>query len=145
MEEENKAETMNNLNVKPNSSGEKPTFEKVTTMTVEEAEFKLLNQSKKDGKDQEYFPFYLTVTYDYEGQKLYENYGGGRKYSEDNYWIGPKSALGKLKKKVDSTFDYDGTLNGLVASIKNNKVGVLTEKTMYLDQVYPKNIIQHFK
>jgi|GEM_PF-4258453 len=145
MEEEIKTETMKTEGIKINSNGEKPIFDKVTTMVITDAEFKLVSDLRKDKKNQDYKPFYLSVTYDFEGKPLYENYGGGRKYSEDNYWIGPKSALGKLKKKIDTTFDYDGTLNGLIKAIKNSQVGVLTEKTMYQDTVYPKNIIQHFK
>ena len=145
MDEENKTETMNLEGITPNSGGEKPTFDKVTTMIVTDAEFKMVSVPKKDNQDKEYKPFYLSVTYEFEGKQLYENYGGGRKYAEDNHWIGPKSALGKLKKKIDTTFDYDGTLKGMITVIKNNQVGVLTEKTMYLDTMYPKNIIQHFK
>lgn len=136
------AEEMQELDRAPETGGSKPSFEKITALTIKEAVFRIdKTKTNKDRKNREYFPFWLAVTYvDDKGNESYESYGGGHRYKETD-WIGKKSALGELKALAGATFDYDGTWAGLVKAIAGQKVGVLTVDR----QGTKKNLIQHFK
>ena len=144
-------------NLEISSGGSKPTFDKITKASVVAAELKTTPEKKedktKDGQVQTYYPVYLSVTYSVEidGQlkEIYENYSGGRLFvsESDNskrFWLGEKSALGKLKKVLEKYLEFKGTLKEIPELMKNKTVGIKTETSTVAGTEYKKNMIEVF-
>jgi hypothetical protein len=144
--------------MKIESGGSKPVFERITHMVVIEATIKTDETPKeskgKDGTTQKYYPVFLAVTYEHpdtktgEPRQSYENYGGGRLYISqskggiERLWVGPDSALGALVKVLQDNFDFNGTLKELPKLLRGCKVGVKTEVVTVSGEEYQKNIIK---
>lgn len=143
--------------MKIESGGSKPTFERITEMMVFDAVIKTDETPKeskgKDGATQKYYPVFLSVTYEHKDGKTgemrqsYENYGGGRLYISqskgvERLWVGPDSALGALVKVIQDNFDFSGTLKELPKLLKGCKVGVKTEVVTVSGEEYQKNVIK---
>lgn len=136
------------------TGGSKPTFEKVTKAVVENATLMTSKDKKvqkgKDGKpDQEYYPVFLKMTYDIDGQKAYENLGSAKMFlTEDGtpakFLIGKESALGKLKALIEDNFDFSGTVKEIPAIVKGKSVGIKTITTEVAGETYHKNLVQVF-
>jgi len=137
------------------SGGGKPLFEKMTKMTVKEAVFKVDSEIKtsmtKDGEVSKYCPIFLSVTFQYmesgEKKECFENYGGARQYGSGidgvKFWLGEKSALGKLTKLLKETMNLDLTLSDIPAILVGKDVGVRTDTFEVAGKTINKNIIKN--
>lgn len=117
---------LDRLERKPTQAGAKPDFDKIVLVKVKTAVFRTDDKPAEDSKNRKYYPFWLSITFDFGGNEIFENYGGGRRY-EDTDWIGTKSALGNLRELIRKSFDYDETLKHLVDLLLNKMVGVISE------------------
>jgi len=141
-QEEAKSQEMSDLGRIPAQGSAKPTFDKITTVTIKDAVFRVGNEQKptRDGKST-YFPFWLSITYeDSDGNEFYESFGGGHR-SPDSDWVGTQSALGEFVALCKQTFDYDGSWKELIKAIKGSKVGIITENR----KGSMKNMVRSFK
>jgi len=145
-DEENKSVPMSAEETKrePDAGG-KPLFEKLTTALIKDAQFKKVKEKKMDKKGQEFTPFYLTLEYEVDGKQSYENFSGGRIYTEDGaMWLGPKSALGVLDALAHNSYEFGKALDDLRTIVIGKKVQIQTIVTTFQNKNYNKNIVKAF-
>ena len=136
------------LSMPINAGGtEKPQFSMTEKCTVVDAKFRKMDRPSKDSKEKEFFPVSLVVTYEHKSEQSNEIYNGGRMYDGDNgpyFWVGVKSQLGQLKKKVEDSFGKkDLTMVEFLNLLRGVKVGVKTEDFKFNGESHLKNIIQY--
>ena len=143
--------------IKIDSGGSKPVFERVSEAVVLSAVVKIDEAPKetlsKDGKAQRFYPIFLACEFSYkdaktgEERQTYENYGGGRLYVSDEkqterLWVGPDSQLGMLVKVLSDNFDFKGTLKEVPKFLIGQKVGVKTEVITVSGTDYQKTVVK---
>ena len=133
--------------------GGKPIFEKVTPAIIENATMMTTKEKKvaksKDGTEQEYYPVFLKLTYNVDGQKVFENLGGAKMYlnklgKPTKFLIGKDSALGKLKALIEDNFDFKGAVKEISVIAIGKKVGIKTISSEVGGETYQKNLVQVF-
>ena len=107
--------------------------------------FKMEEQVKEMGKDP-YTPFFITVEFADNGKVFEETYRGGRIYEKEgkkNFYIGPNSAMGKLKKAtIDSGVTIGPSVKTWIEAIKNHDVIVKAQTVQFGGKDYEKNYVQ---
>ena len=108
--------------------------------------FKMEEKEKNRNDGEEYTPFFITVEFA-DGNKLFEEtYRGGRIYEKDgkkNFYIGPNSAMGKLKTTtINSGINVGPSVKTWIEAIKNHDVIVKAQTVQFGGKDYEKNYVQ---
>jgi len=126
-------------------SKEKPVFKEQTQVQLVEAKLFKMDEPEEDRNKEKYIPFFVTVTYDKEGKQFDETYRGGRIYEKEgkkNFYIGPNSAMGKLKTVcLESNVVIGPSVKTWISAIKNRDVIVQAQTVMYGGKEYEKNYV----
>jgi hypothetical protein len=142
-------------NIEISKNGNKPIFSKRTPVTFINAKLRTTKETvtKKDknDNDQTYLPVFLSIGFEYkennEIKKGFENYGGGRLFNSEinektNFWVGKNSALGKLIKLLEETYNFNNTIMEIETLLCGKQGEILSETISVAGDEYTKNIIK---
>lgn len=129
----------------------KPFFKEPTKCDIIDAVFFKMENTETDKKGAEYTPFQLNVTFTTvdSGIEFKETYRGGRIYineeGKQSIYIGPKSALGKVKfEAMRSKLDIGRSIKSFGDALKDRQVQMIGETINYQGDKFEKNFIQTF-
>ena len=124
-------------------SKEKPVYKEETKVQLVEAKLFKMDEQETDRNNEKFTPFFVTVTYDHDGKSFDETYRGGRIYEKDgkkSFYIGPNSAMGRLKTTcLESNVVIGPSVKTWIAAIKNRDVIVQAQTVMFGGKAYEKN------
>jgi hypothetical protein len=129
----------------------KPFFKEPTKCDVVDAVFFKHENKETDKNGSTYTPFQITITFRTEdsGIEFKETYRGGRVYVNEegktSIYIGPKSALGKVKNEMlRSKIDIGRNIKSFGDALKDKKVQMIGETISFQGDKYEKNFIHAF-
>jgi len=127
-------------------SKEKVLYKEEAKVTLKDVKLFKMEDPVKDTKGVDYVPFFITVEFA-DGNKMFEEtYRGGRIYDNDgrkSYYIGPNSAMGKLKTTtINSGVTIGPSVKTWIEAIKNRDVIVKSQTVQFGGKDYEKNYVQ---
>ena len=127
-------------------SKEKVLFKEETKVQLKDVKLFKMEDKEKDRNDEPYTPFFITVEFADNGKVFEETYRGGRIYEKEgkkNFYIGPNSAMGKLKTtSIESGITIGPSVKTWVEAIKNHDVIVKSQTVQFGGKDYEKNYVQ---
>lgn len=149
-EEQNKSTEMNDTEISGmNLKTPKPLYKQATRCKIDQVKLFKEDDKQKDSKDTMYTPFFMTVSFTgAEGEKFDETYRGGRLYEDDGkttVYVGPNSALGRLKKAcIESRVEIGTTIKTWATSMENKEVVLQSQIVTFGGKTYEKNYVISF-
>jgi len=126
-------------------SKDKPIYKEPTAVQLVEANLFKMDDAEVDRNKESYIPFFIVVTYNKDGKQFDETYRGGRIYEKEgkkNFYIGPTSAMGRLKAVcLESGVVIGPSVKTWIESIKNRDVIIQAQTVMFGGKSYEKNYV----
>lgn len=126
-------------------SKEKPVYKEATQVELVGGNLFKMDEAEEDRNKEKYIPFFVTVEFNADGKKFEETYRGGRIYEKDgkkSFYIGPNSAMGRLKTVcLESGIVIGPSVKTWMEAIKNKNVIVQAQTVMFGGKSYEKNYV----
>jgi len=127
-------------------SKEKVLYKEDSKVQLKDIKLFKMSDKEKDRNNKLYIPFFIIVEYADNGKLFEETYRGGRIYEDDgkkSFYIGPNSAMGKLKTtSINSGVTIGPSVKTWIEAIKNRDVIVKSQIVQFGGKDYEKNYVQ---